>query len=154
MGVFKVILDLIGLGKAEPVQSVGTPVAARPEAEADDDADESTRDGYGDFDEEWADLQMLIQRCEAEGLDLSGLDIRNPATFWARQARIARSRADGKSYLHSVVTAGFRSVEHWETVSRYFQAKWSYAVDLPGGRREIRPRDEFTAAAVAARDVP
>lgn len=156
MGMFKAILELIGLAKAEPVLSVGTSSAPKPESEPEPepDGDDSTRDGYGDVDEEWADLQMLIQRCEAEGLDLSGLDIRDPATFWARQARIARGRAEGKSYLHSVVSAGFRSVDHWETVSRYYQAKWSHAVELPGGGREIRPRDLFTAAAVGARATP
>lgn len=156
MGVFKAILGLFGLGKADPVASVdlstGGTAGADNEDPDTDNADESTRDGYADVDEEWADLQMVIQRFEAEGIDLSGLDIRDPRTFWARQRLIAQGRAAGKSYLHSVVSAGFRSVEHWEAVSRYFQAKWSSRVELPGGRREIRPRDEFTAAAVGAHD--
>jgi len=156
MGVFKAILGIFGLGKADPVASVdlstGGAAGSDPEDAETDNADESTRDGYADVDEEWADLQMVIQRFEAEGIDLSGLDIHDPRTFWARQRQIAQGRAAGKSYLHSVVSAGFRSVEHWESVSRYFQAKWSSRVELPGGRREIRPRDEFTAAAVGAHD--
>lgn len=156
MGVFKAILGLFGLGKADPVASVDLSTSGAASADTEDaetdNADESTRDGYGDVDEEWADLQMVIQRFEAEGIDLSGLDIRDPRTFWARQRQIAQGRAAGKSYLHSVVSAGFRSIEHWESVSRYFQAKWSSRIELPGGRREIRPRDEFTAAAVGAHD--
>lgn len=151
MGVFKAIFELLGLSKGEPVPTVpgGSPVAAP--ADDDDGGDEdSTRDGQLDIEEEWAELQMLIHRCEAESLDLAGLDIADPKTFWARQAKISQGRADGKNYLHSVISAGFRSVDHWEQVSRYYQAKWSLLVRLPHGEREIRPRDEFTAAAAGA----
>lgn len=152
MGVFKSILGLIGLGKGEPVLSLGTVPNGQPGPPApdDDDDDDATRDGQLDVEDEWTELQMLIQRCEAEGLDLAGLDLADPRTFWARQARIERGLAEGKSKLHAVVSAGFRSVEHWQQVSRYYQAKWSELVRLPGGEREIRPRGEFTAAAGGA----
>ncbi len=155
MGVFKAILGMIGIGKGEPVLSLGTVASGQPspdhrddDDDDDDDAD-STRDGQLDIEDEWAELQMLVQRCEAEGLDIAGLDIDDPRTFWDRQARIERGRAEGKSQLHAVVSAGFKGVDHWEQVSRYYQAKWSQLVRLPGGEREIRPRDEFAAAAAA-----
>lgn len=152
MGVFKAIFDLLGLSKGEPVPSVPVDPGAAPAPIEDDDGgdEDSTRDGQLDIEEEWAELQMLIHRCEAESLDLAGMDIADPKTFWARQAKISQGQADGKTYLHSVISAGFRGVEHWEQVSRYYQAKWSQLVRLPHGEREIRPRDEFTAAAGGA----
>lgn len=157
MGVFKAILGMIGIGKGEPVLSLGTVASGQPAPDRrdDDDADsddaDSTRDGQLDIEDEWAELQMLVQRCEAEGLNLAGLDIDDPKTFWDRQARIERGRAEGKSPLHAVVAAGFKGVDHWEQVSRYYQAKWSQLVRRDTGELEIRPREEFTGAALRAR---
>ena len=68
-----------------------------------------------------------------------------------RQIRIEEGEASGKGRLHSVVSAGFRSLEHWDQVSRYYQGKWSVLARRPTGEAEIRPRDEFTAAALTAR---
>lgn len=151
MGVFKAILEMMGIGKGEPVLSLGT-VSPKPPSDVDREDDEAdpTRDGQLDIEDEWAELEMLVQRCEAEVIDLAGLDLADPRSFWERQARIARGRAEGKGELHAVVSAGFRSVEHWELVSRYYQAKWSELVHLPSGEREIRPRSEFAAAGAAA----
>lgn len=152
MGVFKAIFELIGLSKGEPVPTVAdAPSTTASHGDDDDPGDEdSTRDGQLDIEEEWAELQMLIHRCEAESLDLAGLDIADPKTFWARQTKISQAQGDGKSYLHSVISAGFRGIDHWEQVSRYYQAKWSQLTRLPTGEREIRPRDEFMAAAGGA----
>mgnify|MGYP002146382482 CR=1 FL=1 len=113
--------------------------------------DDATRDGQVNIEDEWADLQVLIARCEAETIDLAGLDIRDPATFWTRQMRIEDGQRGGKGRLHAVVAAGFRSLEHWDEVSRYYQAKWSQLVRRDTGELEIRPREEFTGAALRAR---
>lgn len=158
MGFFQSILDffrrMLGM-PTEPVLSLGSSGKAPPPAPDEDDdegdGDDATRDGQANIEDEWADLQVFVARCEAEGLDLAGLDIAEPATFWARQLRIEQGESDGKGRLHSVVSAGFRSLEHWEQVSRYYQAKWSQLLRRSTGELEIRPRDEFTAAALAAR---
>ena len=165
MGFFQSILDffrrLIGRPR-EPVLSLGStgkppPPSASDEDEDEDEADgegdgdDATRDGQANIEDEWADLQVFVARCEAESIDLAGLDINDPTTFWARQTRIEQAEAGGKGRLHSVVSAGFRSLEHWEQVSRYYQAKWSQMTRRPTGELEIRPRDEFTAAALRAR---
>jgi hypothetical protein len=164
MGIFQAILDFFRrlLGRSqEPVLSLGSGgrgAAPVPEIDDEDEDDEdrppeedATRDGQLSVDDEWADLQVFIARCEAESIDLAGLDLRDPASFWARQQAIERGEAEGKGRLHSVVSAGFRGLEHWEQVSRYYQAKWSQLVKHPDGAREIRPRDEFTQAALRAR---
>ena len=163
MGFFTSILEffrrLFGMSR-EPVLSLGSaakppaPVVEEDEEEEDEattDADDATRDGQANIEDEWADIQVFVARCEAEGIDLAGLDVADPATFWARQLRIAEGEAGGKGRLHSVVSAGFRSLEHWDQVSRYYQGKWSQMVRRPTGEAEIRPRDEFTAAALHAR---
>ena len=68
MGVFKAILGMIGIGKGEPVLSLGTVASGQPAPDRrdDDDADsddaDSTRDGQLDIEDEWAELQMLVQR--------------------------------------------------------------------------------------------
>lgn len=163
MGVFQSIIDfvrrLFGLSR-EPVLSLGTAKPAAPapveeddedDDEAETDADDATRDGQANIEDEWADLQVFVARCEAESIDLAGLDIDDPTTFWARQHRIEQGESGGKGRLHSVVSAGFRSLEHWDQVSRYYQAKWSQMTRRATGELEIRPRDEFTAAALRAR---
>ena len=171
MGIFRTFIDffrrLFGLSR-EPVLSLGSganggqrPVATpAPVLEADDadeddvddpGPDDATRDGQLNIEDEWADLQVLVARCEAERIDLAGLDIRDPATFWDRQLRIEQGQRDGKGRLHSVVAAGFRSLEHWDEVSRYFQAKWSQLARRDTGELEIRPREEFTDAALRVR---
>ena len=167
MRIFHAFIDffrrLFGVSR-EPVLSLGSgssgPVAAAPAAALDDDDEEddgpadndATRDGQLNIEDEWADLQVLIARCEAETIDLAGLDIRDPATFWARQVRIEDGQRDGKGRLHAVVAAGFRSLEHWDEVSRYYQAKWSLLARRDTGELEIRPREEFTGAALRARN--
>jgi hypothetical protein len=165
--MFRSIIDLfrrlLGLSR-EPVLSLGsgTQTNAKPAVpsldEDDDDAedgdagpDDATRDGQLSIEDEWSELQILIARREAEGIDLAGLDINDPASFWARQLRIEEHMRQGKGRLHSVVAAGFRGLEHWDEVSRYFQAKWSQLARRDTGELEIRPRQEFTDAAVRAR---
>jgi hypothetical protein len=167
MGLLRAIIDffrrMLGLSR-EPVLSLGTgahpALSAQPGVDDDDDDDgdnvagnnDATRDGQLNIEDEWADLQVLIARCEAETIDLAGLDIRDPQTFWARQVRIEDGQRDGKGRLHAVVAAGFRSLEHWDEVSRYYQAKWSLLVRRDNGELEIRPREEFTGAALRARN--
>lgn len=163
MGIVQSILDFFRrlLGRSrEPVLSLGSAGKPPPPASAEDeedeadgevDGDDATRDGQANIEDEWADLQVFVARCEAESIDLAGLDINDPTTFWARQQRIEQGESGGKGRLHSVVSAGFRSLEHWEQVSRYYQAKWSQMTRRPTGELEIRPRDEFTAAALRAR---
>lgn len=147
MGVLKSLLALLGRPAGEPVPTV----AAAGPAPQDDDDDE--HDDAAVL-EAWDDLQMFIQRCEAEALDLAGLDLADPKTFAARQARIERLQAEGRSYEHAVLAAGFTGVSHWEQVSRYYQARWSELGERPGGGREIRLRREFIAAAEAEESGP
>lgn len=146
MGVLKSLLALLGRPAGDPVPTL----AAAGVAPLDDDAadDEHPGDDPGVL-EAWDDLQMFIQRCEAEALDLAGLDLADPATFMSRQARIERLQLEGRSYEHSVIAAGFTGVAHWEQVSRYYQARWSQLAVRRGGGREIRLRDPFLAAASA-----
>lgn len=165
MGPFRAIIDffrrVLGLAR-EPVLSLGTGKSAGPNTTVDTDdddddtsdapGDDATRDGQANIEDEWADLQVLIARCEAETIDLAGLDIRDPETFWARQLRIEDGQRGGKGRLHAVVAAGFRSLEHWDEVNRYYQAKWSQLVRRDTGELEIRPREEFTGAALRARN--
>jgi len=169
MRIFRAIIDLfrrlLGLSQ-EPVLSLGSgaqkPASATapgPDDDDDDDddddaehtgPDDATRDGQLSIEDEWAELQVLIARHEAEGIDLAGLDIADPASFWTRQLRIDDHQRLGKGRLHSVVAAGFRGLEHWDEVSRYFQAKWSQLARRDTGELEIRPRPEFTDAALRA----
>lgn len=118
-GPLRAILDFfwpLGLALLAAL-SLGTGTSSAPVADDDDDDDadeipgnDATRDGQVNIEDEWADLQVLIARCEAETIDLAGLDIRDPATFWARQLRIEEGQRGGKGHLHAVVSAGFRSL--------------------------------------------
>lgn len=168
MGIFRFIIALSrrlrGIPR-DPVASLDPPAsgpsaAARDHGGDDDDddddddglgLDDATRDGQHSVQDEWDDMQSLIARCDAEGIDIAGLDIDDPTSFWTRQMRIEEHRRQGKGRLHSVVLVGFRSLEHWDQVSRYYQARWSQLVERDTGELEIRPRQEFTDAALHAR---
>jgi len=163
MGLFRAIIDLfrrlLGLSR-EPVLSLGSgaqnpgkpaPALDLDEEDGDTEPDDATRDGQLSIEDEWAELQILIARFEAEGIDLAGLDIADPASFWTRHLVIEQHQRHGKGRLHAVVAAGFRGLEHWDEVSRYFQAKWSQLSRRDTGELEIRPRQEFTDAALRAR---
>ena len=157
MGFGSTIVDvmrrLVGISKETPVVEIDPSAAAdvappeiEPEPEADDDslAPTSARD-------EWEDMQAFVARCEAEAIDLCGIDIDDPTSFWRTYAQIEGTQPDPAAVDDSTrdaraKSAGFADLHHWEWVSQYYQIKWSELLD-DRDPPEIRAKPSFTVAA-------
>jgi hypothetical protein len=156
MGFGSTIVDvlrrLVGMSKDTPVVTLDGAQASPAEPELEDDED----DGDGDGDEldeppeptirdEWDDMQAFVARCEAEAIDLAGIDLDDPASFWSRYYAIEPASSGDGSREDRAKQAGFSDLHHWEWVSQYCQIKWSEFVedcDPP----EIRAKPGFRAA--------
>jgi len=159
MGFGNTIVDvlrrLVGISKDPPVAVVDPNAAAtagesepEPEAAADPDADDDSLPPTSARDE-WEDMQAFVARCEAEAIELCGIDIDDPTSFWEHYSRIETNPDDAAREARAKA-AGFADLHHWEWVSQYCQIKWSELVedtDPP----EIRAKPPFSAAAERAR---
>ena len=153
MGFGNAIVDvlrrLVGLSKEPQVvdlQEQGAPaVDDDPEDEPDDD------EGQPSVQDEWDDMQAFAVRCEAEAIDLAGIDINDPRTYWVRYLEIEVPEGEKIGTRESrAKSAGFGDIRHWEWVSQYYQIKWSELIEQPEGPA-IRTRPAFDAARAEAR---
>ncbi len=155
-----VLRRLVGLKSETPVVALdldSTPSQAEPGrgtdstdgADIDDDpVDEESLRPVSARDE-WEDMQAFVARCEAEAIDLGGINIDDPASFWRYCSKIEPA-SEGEEHEAArearAKAAGFADLHHWEWVSQYCQIKWSELIedcDPP----EIRAKPSFSAAA-------
>ncbi len=153
--VVDVLRRLVGISKDPPVVVVDPNAAATagdPEPEPEPDADPPTDDDSlppTSARDEWEDMQAFIARCEAEAIELGGIDIDDPASFWQYYSRIetdGADEADEAAREARAKAAGFADLRHWEWVSRYCQIKWSELIE-DADPPEIRAKPSFSAAA-------
>ena len=148
MGLGSTFVDvfkrLLGVAKEPPIATLEGAAALGPEP--DDEPDDEPEDEATSVEDEWADMQAFAARCEAEAIDLAGVDIDDPATYWARQHRFDAALQAGSSRHDAARAAGFTDARHWEWVSQYVQTKWSELV-RHDGRAMIRQKAAFLAAA-------
>ncbi|MEZ4380491.1 MAG: hypothetical protein R3A79_04040 [Nannocystaceae bacterium] len=162
MGFGSTIVDvlrrLVGISKDTPVVTLdGAAPAAQPEFEEEDDEDdEADGDELDDqpdptVHDEWEDMQAFVARCEAEAIDLAGIDLDDPESFWGRYYAIERAPREEGAREARAKHSGFIDLHHWEWVSQYCQIKWSELVedcDPP----EIRAKPGFREAGARLRD--
>jgi len=148
-----VLKRLVGVSKETPVvdldtHATDTSIEPEPDSEPDDDDDSLRPTSPRD---EWEDMQAFVARCEAEAIDLGGIDLESPESFWRHYRAIEPTEdnpceGDDASREARAQAAGFADLHHWEWVSQYCQIKWSELVedcDPP----EIRAKPSFSAAA-------
>ena len=139
MGLFSKLKSLV-TGASESVAE------HTPEVEEEDD--DPTPEQIAE--EEWQEIQAFIARCESSGLDLAGLDINDPGGYWRVNQEIDQTEPDGNGRTLVAQKHGFRDLDHWDTVARYFQSKWSHKTVDEDGEPTVQIRDEFTNALLTA----
>jgi hypothetical protein len=107
----------------------------------DADNQDGARQGSS-VEDAWGDLQALIAKFEAEALDLAGVALHPPESYWARAHAIARATSAGATPNDAASSAGFRDHAHWMRVHDYVRAKWTRLIDdeSAGPRLELDPR--------------
>jgi len=155
MGLSHTLVDvfkrLVGIAKEPAVVTLdaGASAAAVEEVEEAEEAEEAEHDDEAStVEDDWADTQAFIARCEAEALDVAGLQLGDPDAYWARHQRIEAAGGQG-SRDERARAAGFKDARHWDSVSHYVRARWSELVRGEQGA-SIREKAEFRAAAERA----
>ena len=94
----------------------------------------------------WIDLKVFVSACEAAPLDLCALHPSDCIGFFERRALIEGEVHAGVPIDRAARDHGFTDGRHWETVVRYFEARYSeLRVDAAGVAR-IGFIDEFRRA--------
>ncbi len=165
MGFIQSIIDffmkLFGMTKDEPAglsgsssSSASSGSASASSSSSSDDEDEdrepSPADRKAAVEKEFAELQAFAAQCEAQRIDLKGLDIHNPEHYWGKLFAFEGAQQDGAEPEDAYKSIGFTKSE-WERVSQYFQAKWSQITTDDDGMPQVNVKDEFTNAAMTAR---
>lgn len=125
--------------------AVASAQSATPNSQAESEEDEP----YAK--EEWRELQEFIARVEARGIDLAGMDLSVPSTYWAKQFAIEEAQGQGVDKAKAIAQQGFSSEEHWDTAARYFTGKWCELITNEDGELEVRTKNAFTSGAMQAR---
>ena len=144
-------LKLLGLVKDEPKPVAEATPAAAPPPPPQPEPEEVEEEEEDPAQEEWRELQEYIARVEGHGIDLAGIEMADPVSFWAKYFAIEEAEAQGGSRDEAIVQQGFQNADHWEMVSTYIQAKWSELVTNEDDELEVRQRDDFTNGALQAR---
>lgn len=149
MGLGSTFVDvfrrIIGISKEPPIATLQDSAASSPASAADEEGEDEEADEATSVEDEWADMQAFVARCEAEALDLAGIDVADPASYWMRHRQIEAGVARGRSRDESAREAGFTDARHWEWVSQYVQTKWSELIRHES-RAVIRQKAAFVAA--------
>lgn len=171
MGFIQSIIDffmkLFGLAKDEPAALPGAAATSGASAstssasglngeqesngkDEDEDHEQTPAERKAYVEKEFADLQAFAARCEAQHINLKGLDVTNPETYWAKLFAFEAAQQGGADADKAYAGIGFTKAE-WEHVSQYFQAKWSHLTTDSDGMPQVNVKDEFTNAAMKAR---
>lgn len=129
-----------GMNAASTAQSAGATRGAPQEEEEEDYAKQ-----------EWREMQEFIARCETEGINLAGMDLNDPVTYWVKMFAIEEAEAQGGNKQQAIAEQGFSSQDEWEKVSTYFTNKWCHLVTNEDGELEVQQKDEFVNGAMKAR---
>ncbi len=99
----------------------------------------------------WREMQEFNARCEAEGINLAGMDLNDPATYWRKVFILEQVQSEGRDESEAIAQMGFSSEEEWEKAHTYFTNKWSHLVTNEDGELEVQQKDEFVNGAMKAR---
>ncbi len=115
-----------------------------PDGEPGEVVEDEANESSLDVEEQWGDLQAFVARCEAEQVELYGLDPADPNTYWQRRRDIERAQPGGREEV--LARFGIPNIEAWQQVSRYFEAKWSRFEQSPAGGSKIVVDERFAKA--------
>lgn len=162
MGLIQTIIDLVmkllGMKKDEPASLPGTSSshgggsaqASSSSDDEDEDREKTPAERKAAAEKQLAELHAFAAQCEAQGIDLKGLDVRQPEGYWMKLFAYEGALHEGKSEADAYAGIGF-SKREWEIVQQYFQAKWSHLTTDSDGMPDVNVMDEFQNAAMKAR---
>ncbi|MDY0003361.1 MAG: hypothetical protein RBU30_18830 [Polyangia bacterium] len=152
MGFIQAIINffkrLFGIGGSEPkalsAAQAATDGAASGAASAPDEDEPYAQ-------QEWREIQEFIAQVEAQGIDLAGMNLADPVSYWVKAFAIEEAEAQGGSKQQAIRQQGFSNDRHWEIASQYFLNKWCELVTNEEGELEVRQKAQFTNGALKAR---
>lgn len=152
MGFIQAIIDffkrLFGIGSSEPKSLPAAQAAAEgaskgAAAEPDEDEPYAQR--------EWREIQEFIAQVEAQGIDLAGMNLADPVSYWVKAFAIEEAEAQGGDKQQAIRQQGFSNARHWEVASQYFTNKWCELITNDEGELEVRQKNQFINGAMKAR---
>lgn len=152
MGIIQAIINffkrLFGIGVSEPkalpaAQAAAEGAARGAAAEPEEDEPYAKQ--------EWREMQEFIAQVEAQGIDLAGMELSDPVSYWVKFFAIEEAEAQGGDKQQAIRQQGFANQRHWETASQYFTNKWCELVTNEEGELEVRQKAQFTNGALKAR---
>lgn len=99
----------------------------------------------------WRETQELIAQVERGGVNLCGLDPRDPVGYWQKHFAVEEMQGQGRTFEDAIRSLGFTDRDHWDLVTSYIAAKWSRFGTNDSGEEDVIVDDEFTNAAMKAR---
>lgn len=136
------------LGSSPEVVSVPETTVDDDE-EGDDEVEDPTSDNDPpevDVDERWGDLQAFIARCEAEEIELYGLEPTEIEAFVQRRSEIEKAAQN-----RALASVGIDDYAAWQRTVKYFEAKWSRLHTARDGTRTIGFDERFVQAQAAVK---
>jgi hypothetical protein len=160
MGIIRMIINffkrLFGLDSTEQrALSAGASAARSASAQAgsaatdDQSSPDTEEEDYAK--EQWREMQEFIARCEAEGINLGGMDLNDPVTYWQKAMAIEEAESQGQDRDQMILQEGFANADEWEKAHTYYTNKWSHLVTNEDGELEVQQKDEFVNGAMKAR---
>ncbi len=106
---------------------------------------------YEGVEDEWNELQAVIARVEGEGLSLGAIDAADPISYWRVMFAIEESEGQGVPRDQAIQQQGYMDADHWDLVSAYVGAKWSYVGTDEDGQQAVLQKNAFMNGALQAR---
>lgn len=152
MGIIQAIINffkrLFGIGTTEQ-KALSAAGAAADGAARGQKKEEEEDEPYAK--REWREIQEFIARVEAQGIDLAGMNLADPLSYWVKSFSIEESESRGENKAEVIRREGFRDARHWELASQYFINKWCELKTNEDGELEVRQKSEFVNGALKAR---
>ena len=106
---------------------------------------------YEGVEDEWNDLQGVINTVESKGVSLGAIDPSDPLSYWRVMFAIEEAEGQGMPREQAIQQQGYMDPDHWDLVSAYVNAKWSYIGADEDGQQAVLQQNEFINGALQAR---
>jgi len=96
-----------------------TSKAAKAATPAETKAPKEEKVKLSDAEKDYEKMQRYIAQCEADGIDLAGLDKDDFVGYHVKTQLLSMAQADGKTEEEAVMDQGFQSKKHYKQVTHY-----------------------------------
>lgn len=103
-----------------------------------------------DAEKDYEKMQRYIAQCEAEGIDLAGLDKDDFVGFHVKIQLITMAQGEGKTEEEAVLAQGFQSKKHYKQVTSYMIYRCTELVKDETGEYDTEVTDAWNNAGAEA----